>query len=231
MSYQLRKVLFAAVSVLAGLFISGGMAMAQNKTITGTVIDDYGEPLIGASVTVEGDGSIGVVTNLDGEYTISVPASATHLRYAFIGQKDVVEEIGGRTVINVTLESDNIALEATVVTAMGIRKEEKSLSYNVQQAKLETISPVGSFVNGLNGKVAGVSISQSSTGIGGASRIVMRGSKSISNNNNALYVIDGIPMQSLRGSQPEGVYAGAGQTGDGKSHDQQNRTDEQEHLL
>lgn len=214
MSYQLRKVLFAAVSVLAGLFISGGMAMAQNKTITGTVIDDYGEPLIGASVTVEGDGSIGVVTNLDGEYTISVPASATHLRYAFIGQKDVVEEIGGRTVINVTLESDNIALEATVVTAMGIRKEEKSLSYNVQQAKLETISPVGSFVNGLNGKVAGVSISQSSTGIGGASRIVMRGSKSISNNNNALYVIDGIPMQSLRGSQPEGVYAGAGQTGD-----------------
>ena len=214
MSYQLRKVLFAAVSVLAGLFISGGMAMAQNKTITGTVIDDYGEPLIGASVTVEGDSSIGVVTNLDGEYTISVPASATHLRYAFIGQKDVVEEIGGRTVINVTLESDNIALEATVVTAMGIRKEEKSLSYNVQQAKLETISPVGSFVNGLNGKVAGVSISQSSTGIGGASRIVMRGSKSISNNNNALYVIDGIPMQSLRGSQPEGVYAGAGQTGD-----------------
>ena len=214
MSYQLRKVLFAAVSVLAGLLISGGLAVAQNKTITGTVIDDYGEPLIGASVTVEGDSSIGVVTNLDGEYTISVPASATHLRYAFFGQKDVVEEIGGRTVINVTLESDNIALEATVVTAMGIRKEEKSLSYNVQQAKLETISPVGSFVNGLNGKVAGVSISQSSTGIGGASRIVMRGSKSISNNNNALYVIDGIPMQSLRGSQPEGVYAGAGQTGD-----------------
>ena len=97
---------------------------------------------------------------------------------------------------------------------MGIKKEEKSLSYNVQQTKLESVSPVGSFVNSLNGKVAGVSINQSSTGVGGASRIVMRGSKSISNNNNALYVIDGIPMQSLRGTQPEGVYAGAGQTGD-----------------
>jgi len=214
MSYHFRKVLLGAFSLLAGLLISGTAAMAQNRTITGTVYDDYGDPLIGASVTVEGNSSIGVVTDLDGKYSISVPSSATQLRFAFIGQKDAVEEIGNRTVINVTLESENIALDATVVTAMGIRKEEKSLSYNVQQAKLETVSPVGSFVNGLNGKVAGVSISQSSTGVGGASRIVMRGSKSISNNNNALYVIDGIPMQSLRGSQPEGVYAGAGQTGD-----------------
>ena len=125
-----------------------------------------------------------------------------------------MEQINGRSVINVTLASANIALNATVVTAMGIKKEEKSLSYNVQQTKLESVSPVGSFVNSLNGKVAGVSISQSSTGVGGSSRIVMRGSKSISNNNNALYVIDGIPMQSLRGEQPEGTYAGAGQTGD-----------------
>ena len=214
MSYQLRKVLVGALSVLAGLLISGGAAMAQNKTITGTVYDDYGDPLIGAGVTVEGNSAIGVITDLDGKYTITVPATATHLRFSFIGQKDAVEEIGNRTVISVTLESENIALDATVVTAMGIRKEEKSLSYNVQQAKIETVSPVGSFVNGLNGKVAGVSISQSSTGIGGASRIVMRGSKSISNNNNALYVIDGIPMQSLRGSQPGDSYSGAGQTGD-----------------
>ena len=190
------------------------LALAQNRTITGTVTDDYGEPLIGASVVVEGDSTTGAITDLDGRYSITVPASAEALRFSYIGQKDAVEQIGGRSVINVTLASDNIALNATVVTAMGIRKEEKSLSYNVQQPKLETVSPVGSFVNGLNGKVAGVSINQSSTGVGGTSRIVMRGSKSISNNNNALYVIDGIPMQSLRGSNPEGTYAGAGQTGD-----------------
>ncbi|MDE5955191.1 MAG: TonB-dependent receptor plug domain-containing protein, partial [Bacteroidales bacterium] len=106
-------------------------------------------------------------------------------------------------------------LDATVVTAMGISKAEKSLSYNVQETKLENVTPVGSFVNSLNGKVAGVTINSSSTGIGGASRVVMRGTKSLSGNNNALYVIDGIPMPSLSGEQPEGVYAGAGQTGDG----------------
>ena len=214
MSFHLKKVMAGSLSVLLGLFISGGSVWAQNRTITGTVTDDFGEPLIGASVVVEGDTSTGAITDLDGRYTITVPAAAEALRFSYIGQKDAVETIGGRSVIDVTLTSDNIALNATVVTAMGIRKEEKSLSYNVQQPKLEGVSPVGSFVNGLNGKVAGVSISQSSTGAGGASRIVMRGSKSISNNNNALYVIDGIPMQSLRGTQPEGVYAGAGQTGD-----------------
>ncbi len=215
MSYHLNNVLTRALVALVGLFVAGGLAMAQNRTVTGTVLDDYGEPLIGASVTAEGvNPPLGVITDLDGHYEISVPAGVAQLRFSFIGQEDALETIGNRSVINVTLVSANIALNATVVTAMGIKKEEKSLSYNVQQTKLETVSPVGSFVNSLNGKVAGVSINQSSTGVGGASRIVMRGSKSISNNNNALYVIDGIPMQSLRGTQPEGVFAGAGQTGD-----------------
>ena len=215
MSYQLKRVLAGAITALAGLFVAGTLAMAQNRTVTGTVLDDYGEPLIGASVTAEGvTPPLGVVTDLDGRYEISVPAGVTQLRFSFIGQEDALETIGSRSVIDVTLVAANNVLNATVVTAMGIKKEEKSLSYNVQQTKLEGVSPVGSFVNSLNGKVAGVSISQSSTGVGGSSRIVMRGSKSISNNNNALYVIDGIPMQSLRGTQPEGVYAGAGLTGD-----------------
>jgi len=214
MSYCLKKVFTGALAALVGLFIGTVSLQAQNRVIRGTVTDDYGEPLIGAGVTVEGNASIGAVTELDGHYELSVPADATALRFSFIGQEDAVEEIGNRTVIDVRLASESIALSATVVTAMGIRKEEKSLSYNVQKATLENIAPVGSFVNSLNGKVAGVSISQSSTGVGGSSRIVMRGSKSISNNNNALYVIDGIPMQSLRGAQPTGTFAGAGQTGD-----------------
>ena len=215
MSYQLKQVLAGAFTAFVGLFVAGSLALAQNRTVQGAVVDDFGEPLIGASVTGEGvTPPMGVITDLDGHYEISVPAGATQLRFSFIGQQDALETIGSRSVIDVTLAAANNVLNATVVTAMGIKKEEKSLSYNVQQAKLESVSPVGSFVNGLNGKVAGVSISQSSTGVGGSSRIVMRGSKSINNNNNALYVIDGIPMQSLRGTQPEGIYAGAGQTGD-----------------
>lgn len=213
MSYTLRKVCTRIFTVLAGLFFFAGVLSAQDRTIIGTVVDDYGEPLIGAGVQVEGT-TIGVITDIDGNYSINVPAGATALHFSCLGQKDEVVEIGDRTVINVKLASESTVLEATVVTAMGIRKEEKSLSYNVQQAKIETVSPVGSFVNGLNGKVAGVAITQSSTGVGGASRIVMRGSKSISNNNNALYVIDGIPMQSQLGTQPTGGYEGAGQTGD-----------------
>ena len=215
MRYQLKKALAVVLAAATGLFVSGSVALGQNRTIQGTVTDEFGEPLIGASVTVEGiTPTIGIMTDLDGHYELAVPAEAAVLRYSFIGMQDALETIGSRNVINVTLTEANNVLNATVVTAMGIKKEEKSLSYNVQQAKLESVSPVGSFVNSLNGKVAGVSISQSSTGVGGSSRIVMRGSKSISNNNNALYVIDGVPMQSLRGTQPEGVYAGAGQTGD-----------------
>ncbi len=214
MSYQLKHALLKAVMAVAGLFVGATLAFAQTRVITGNVTDDFGEPLIGASVTVEGNATVGAITDLDGNYSITVPADAVALRFSYIGQQDAVEQIGNRAVINVVLAAEATVLNATVVTAMGIKKEEKSLSYNVQQARIDAVSPVGSFVNGLNGKVAGVSISQSSTGVGGASRIVMRGSKSISNNNNALYVIDGIPMQSQLGTQPTGGYEGAGQTGD-----------------
>ena len=127
---------------------------------------------------------------------------------------NVVEPINGRNVINVTLKTSSIVMEAAVVTAMGITKSEKSLSYNVQQMELESVSPTGSFVNSLNGKVAGVTINSSSTGIGGSTRVVMRGTKSLSNNNNALYVIDGIPMANVTAEQPQGLYEGVGQTGD-----------------
>ena len=170
MSHKLQKVLAGAFTAFVGMFVCGTLALAQDRTITGTVTDEYGEPLIGASVTVEGNTTVGAITDLDGNYFLSVPAAAQALRFSFIGQEDAVEQIAGRSVINVTLAAANNVLNATVVTAMGIKKEEKSLSYNVQQAKIESVSPVGSFVNGLNGKVAGVSISQSSTGVGGSSR-------------------------------------------------------------
>ena len=116
MSYHLNNVLTRALAALVGLFVAGGLAMAQNRTVTGTVLDDYGEPLIGASVTAEGvTPPLGVITDLDGHYEISVPAGVAQLRFSFIGQEDALETIGNRSVINVTLASANIALNATVV--------------------------------------------------------------------------------------------------------------------
>ena len=210
----MMKSLASVVMTLAGFFLFAGIGYAQTA-VSGTVADESGEPLIGASVFVEGNATVGTITDLDGKYSLTVPEGSTALVFSFIGMKDQVEQINGRSVVNAVLVAEFDALEATVVTAMGITKSEKSLSYNVQETKLENVSPTGSFVNSLNGKVAGVNISQSSTGIGGGSRVVMRGTKSISGNNNALYVIDGIPMPSLAGEQPEGIFAGAGQTGDG----------------
>ena len=210
----MMKSLASVVMTLAGFFLFAGIGYAQTA-VSGTVADESGEPLIGASVFVEGNATVGTITDLDGKYSLTVPEGSTALVFSFIGMKDQVEQINGRSVVNAVLVAEFDALEATVVTAMGITKSEKSLSYNVQETKLENVTPTGSFVNSLNGKVAGVNISQSSTGIGGGSRVVMRGTKSISGNNNALYVIDGIPMPSLAGEQPEGVFAGAGQTGDG----------------
>ncbi|MCM1177347.1 MAG: carboxypeptidase-like regulatory domain-containing protein [Clostridium sp.] len=161
-----KKSLSRAVSVLAGLLLFAGIGYAQ-ENISGTVTDESGEPLIGASVFVEGNSSVGAITDLDGKYTLAVPADAKALVFSFIGMGDHTEYINGRTVINAQLSAVYTALEATVVTAMGITKSEKSLSYNVQEMKLENVAPTGSFVNSLNGKVAGVAISTSSTGVGG----------------------------------------------------------------
>lgn len=162
----LKKGLSRGFAALAGLFLFAGIGYAQEK-ISGKVTDEGGEPLIGASVFVEGDSTIGVITDLDGNYTLSVPAGAKALVFSFIGMGDQIEPINGRTVVNAQLKAVYTALEATVVTAMGISKSEKSLSYNVQEMKLENVTPTGSFVNSLNGKVAGVTINSSSTGVGG----------------------------------------------------------------
>lgn len=203
------------VCLFAAMCLSLATGFAQN-VVTGTVTDVEGWPLIGAGVVVDGT-TDGTITDLDGNYTITVPAGAESLTFSFIGMTSVTEAVNGRSVINVVLKNETTALDAVVVTAMGISKSEKSLSYNVQETKLSDVTPTGSFVNSLNGKVAGVTINSSSTGVGGGSRVVMRGTKSISGNNNALYVVDGIPMPSLSGAQASGAFEGAGQTGDGLS--------------
>lgn len=191
-------------------------ALAQSKKVTGTVTDKSGEPLIGVSVIVKGT-QFGTQTNIDGEYSINAKQGDV-LKFSYIGYKSQEITVSGASQIDVVLEDDSKTLDEVVVTALGIKKEAKSLSYNVQKVNSDELTRIAdaNFVNNLNGKVAGVTINSSSSGVGGGSRVVMRGAKSISGNNNALYVVDGIPMldMSRAATQPSGVYEGAAQTGD-----------------
>ena len=169
------------------------------KRITGQVLDEQGEPLIGVNVLVEGT-TIGAITNLDGNFTIEAPVGST-LSITYVGYAPQTVKVGVQNTYNVQLASDARLLSEVVVTALGIKREQKALSYNVQQVKSDELTQIkdANFINSLNGKVAGVTINTSSSGVGGASRVVMRGTKSIEQSSNALYVIDGIPMYNFGG--------------------------------
>ncbi len=228
---KLQFMSWRTVTVVA-LFASalvGGVAMAapvpqvqsgavQTSTVTGQVLDENGDPLIGATVNVKGT-NVATATDFDGRFSISAPQGST-LAVSYLGYYARNVRVEGSN-LTITMEPSGVGeLGEVVVTALGIKKEAKSLSYNVQQVGGDALMQVqdANFVNSLAGKVAGVTINASATGAGGSSRVVMRGAKSINGNNNVLYVVDGIPMQNLSSEQPEGIFAGAGQTGDATSN-------------
>ena len=203
-------------SLLVCLMMLPMMAFAASK-VTGTVTDSNGDPLIGVSVIIKGT-QMGTQTNIDGEYSINA-SSGDVLKFSYIGYTTQEIKVASATTINVTMQEDNKVLDEVVVTALGIKRSEKALTYNTQQINAGEITAVkdANFVNALSGKVAGLNINSSSAGIGGGSKVVLRGSKSLSGNNNALYVIDGIPMPSLESKQSEDLFTGMGQSGDGAS--------------
>ena len=170
----------------------------QPVTVTGKVVDASGMPVIGAAVIVKGT-TIGTSTGVDGDFSLQVPppppADAV-LEINYLGYEPIAQTVGSRTNITFTLRESAVDVDAVVVTALGIKRSEKALSYNVQQVNSEDIvaNKDVNFINSLSGKVAGVTINSSSGGVGSASRVVMRGQKSISQTSNALYVIDGVPM-------------------------------------
>lgn len=176
------------------------ISMASSAKVSGKLTDTYGEPLIGAAVLLKGT-NIGVSADLDGNFEFEIPASVAGegnvvLEFSCLGYKTREMPLGTRRVFEVALEDESFVMDATVVTALGIRRSEKALSYNVQEVKADELltNKDANFVNSLNGKVAGLVINASSSGVGGASKVVMRGQKSISKSSNALYVIDGVPM-------------------------------------
>jgi len=191
----------------------------KSKQVSGVVRDEKGETLIGVNVMETGTKN-GTITDVNGNFSIEVHGVNSVLKFSYIGYNPKKVEVNDQTSLSIKMSADEKNLDEVVVTALGIKKEAKSLSYNVQQISGNDVNkvPDASFVNNLNGKIAGVTINSSSSGVGGSSRVIMRGIKSISGNNNAMYVIDGIPMSNITTDQPQGIFDGAGQTGDGVSN-------------
>lgn len=186
------------VFLVSVVFVGINFLQAQTVQVTGTVTSsEDGLPVPGASVLVKGT-TIGTSTDLDGKYSINVPEDATTLVFRFIGFKTQEVAVAGRTVINVVLESEMLALDEIVVTALGIKKEKKALGYAVQEISDEDIARTGNadLLGAMQGKVAGLDIKPTSGMPGASSQIVIRGARSFTGNNTPLYVIDGMPISS-----------------------------------
>jgi TonB-linked SusC/RagA family outer membrane protein len=184
------------------VFIGGFTLLAQTILITGTVTYSVaGEgPIPGVTVQVKGT-TLGAITDLNGKFSLSAPQSATTVVFSYIGMKTQDIDIKGRKVIDVVMEPNLLNLNEVVVTALGISREKKSLGYASQEVKGDDISTVktSNFMNSLSGKVSGVQIKKN-TNMGGSTNVVMRGSKSLTNSNQVLYVIDGVPVNNNIGS-------------------------------
>jgi TonB-linked SusC/RagA family outer membrane protein len=184
----------------------------QTKTVSGTVIDRNGAPLPGTSVVLKGSTKV-AMADAEGKFTLHEIENGQTLVFSFVGYQTKEVIIGRDNTSHVELAGAAESLDEVVVTALGIKRAEKALSYNVQTVSVADITIVKqtNVMNSLAGKAAGVNITAGSAGLGGASRVVMRGAKSIDQSNNALYVIDGIPMYNFKGAEGS-EFASSGST-------------------
>ena len=209
---ELYKLLLTFMMVLCANFVFG-----QNVTISGNVTEEgSNEPILGVTVRIEGT-TIGTATDLDGNFAIKAnETEGKNLIFSFIGYKSqVVALTGGNQVANVVLATSSTELDAVVVTALGIKKEAKSLGYSLTEVGGDELSEVKttSAVNALQGRVAGVNISNNSAGSAGSSRVIIRGASSLTGDNQPLYVIDGIPVINKTNGSVVGPFGG--EHGDG----------------
>lgn len=158
-------------------------------TVTGTVVDEKGESIIGATVQVEGTTN-GVITDIDGKYSVRVENDKSTLRFSFVGLVPVVEQVKGRRIINVVLKSDTEVLDEVVVTALGIKKEKKKLGYAVQDLDAPALTkiPAANTASNLTGKIAGLKVSNSPN-LFDTPALLLRGVAPV-------VVIDGVPVES-----------------------------------
>ena len=203
--------------MLFGFFALCILSVQAQTTVTGTITDaESGIPLAGANVLVKGT-SNGVSSDFDGNYSINVTDSNATLQFSYLGYITQEIAVNGQLTLNVSLIEDASQLDEVVVTALGIRKETKALGYSLTEVKGEEISTIKqtNAINSLQGKVAGVNITQNATGAAGSSRVIIRGASSLNGNNQPLYVIDGIPISNVNNGSA-GLWGGS-DGGDGIS--------------
>ena len=197
------------------LFVSVNLGFSQTTLVKGKISEASGEPLYGVSVKVKGSNQ-GATSNDKGDYAIDVKQGTT-LVFSYVGFKSQEIVVSSNSTVNVSLVEDASSLSEVVVTALGITKDQKVLSYATQQINTKTFSQAKDLnvANSLSGRVVGLDIVRSSSGIGGSTRIVLRGDRSISGNNQALIVVDGVPFNNSNGSS--GNIFGGRDGGDGIS--------------
>ena len=180
---------------LAALFLCMGTAMAQTK-VSGTVFSqEDGQPIIGAAVKVDGT-STGMLTDVNGRFSLTLPAGKNTITVSYLGYES--KTVQAKNGMRVFLKSDATALDEVVVTAMGISRQQKTLGYSAQtldDAELTT-GKLTDVTGALAGKVAGLQINTTSSDPGQASSVIIRGISSINGNNQPLYVVDGVPLQT-----------------------------------
>lgn len=181
--------------VLLNLVLIWGSVSAQS--VSGSVKDEAGTPLVGASVVVKGTQS-GVLTDGNGAFTVNIPQGADSLVFSYIGYASQVVAIGGRSNLEIVMAEEISATDEVVITALGIKREQKTLGYAAQEVDASQLTQARepNFVNSLAGRVAGVNITQGASGVGSSARIVIRGETSISGNNQPLFVVDGVPISN-----------------------------------
>lgn len=193
-----------AFLMVLGLGISPQLSASSDWTddydarvVSGSIVDDEGVPLVGVTVLEKGT-SNGTISDIDGNYSLSVADDADMLVFSFVGYETVEMAIDGRSTVDVVMASGGIELEGVVVTALGITRSKEALSYSISDVSGDEVSnkAEADVVRALNGKVAGVNISQSGGAAGSSTNIVIRGNNSATGNNQPLFVVDGIPFDN-----------------------------------
>ncbi len=207
-------------SVATGTKTGTTLNVPNAAAIRGVVKDETGAPLAGVTVAIKGT-TTGTQTDVNGAFTLNAKPGDV-LSISYIGYTSKQITLGSETFLTITITSDTKSLNEVVVTALGVKRSEKSLVYANQVVGGDQLTNVKSdnLMNALNGKVAGVDISPSSSGVGGSVKVILRGSKSITGTNQPLYVIDGVPITNTSNAngQPNGTYGGSPDGGDGISN-------------